>query len=66
MPLKAQFLGIRSHLSAEFVFLKDYSSYGPGAYTQTQASDYYPFGMAHTVEIVTKATGKLDIIYFFK
>jgi len=33
---------------------------------QNQASDYYPFGMAHTVEIVTKATGKLDIIYSFK
>mgnify|MGYP000972459138 CR=1 FL=1 len=34
------------------------SSYGPGAYTQTQASDYYPFGMAHTVEISSVKNGK--------
>ena len=58
MPLKAQFLDIRSHLSAESAFLKDYSSYGPGAFTQTQATDYYPFGMAHTVEISSVKNGK--------
>ena len=34
------------------------SSYGPGAFTQTQASDYYPFGMAHTVEISSVKNGK--------
>ena len=58
MPLKAQFLDIRSHLSAEITILKDYSSYCPGAFTQTQASDYYPFGMAHTVEISNIKNGK--------
>ena len=34
------------------------SSYGPGAFTQTQASDYYPFGMALTMEFAAKAAGK--------
>ena len=34
------------------------SSYGPGAYTLSQASDYYPFGMAHTVEISSIKNGK--------
>ena len=34
------------------------SSFGPGAYTLTQASDYYPFGMAHTVEISNIKKGK--------
>ena len=34
------------------------SSYGTGAFTQTQASDYYPFGMAHTVEISSVKNGK--------
>ncbi len=37
---------------------KLFSSYGTGAYTQTQASDYYPFGMAHTVEISSVKNGK--------
>ncbi len=30
----------------------------PRAFTQTQASDYYPFGMAHTVEISSIKNGK--------
>ena len=58
MPLKAPFVKIKSHTSAEIVFLKDYSSYGTGAFTQTQASDYYPFGMALTMEFAAKAAGK--------
>ena len=34
------------------------SSYGPGAYTLSQASDYYPFGMALTMEFAAKAAGE--------
>ena len=41
-----------------FTFQARGSSYGPGAFTQTQASDYYPFGMAHTVEISSVKNGK--------
>jgi len=34
------------------------SSFGPGAYTLSQASDYYPFGMALTMEFAAKAAGE--------
>ena len=34
------------------------SSFGPGGYTLSQARYYYPFGMAHTVEISNIKNGK--------
>ena len=58
MPIKAPFTKNRSLLSAKNIFIKEISINGPGFYILSLASDYYPFGMAHTVEISNIKNGK--------
>jgi hypothetical protein len=62
MPVKAPFVHSKSHLSDEIALLKDYSSYGLGTYTHTQANDYFPFGMAYTRHGVTLWVGNIQAV----